>query len=79
MSYHFTFVIKVFKNKKGEDELTKAPFVKIYLEDEYRNSFQDTTFDPSYDINNLYNDRYYNLFNGFGYEKVLNNNDEITT
>ena len=69
----------MLKNKKGEDELVRTSFVKTYLEDEFRNSYQDTTFDPSYDINNLYNDRYYNLFNGFGYEKILNNNDEITT
>jgi hypothetical protein len=65
---------KIVKDKKGNDVITIKKFYKFYRgEDQTRKNYQICDFIPK----NKIDKGIYNLFNGFDYEKVLDEDDEI--
>lgn len=61
------------KNDKGIIE--HHSFIKKYIQDPNKTFLFNVIFKPH---NNKNNDKYYNLFEGFNYEEILNKTDEIT-
>lgn len=56
------------------NKIKKGKFLKRYQDDDKKIFKFNQVFQP----NNKDTDKYYNLFNGFEYENILNKNDEIT-
>jgi len=64
----------ITQDKKGENVIKSDKFINKYMEDNKRKEIFNIQFNPE----TVKMDRYYNLFQGFNYENVLNLNDEIT-
>ena len=62
-----------YQVKDGEETKNKQ-FIKKYMLDPNKSFIFNIVFDP----NNKDNSKYYNLFDGFNYENILNLDDEIT-
>ncbi len=65
--------LNFLKIQEGDNEPKKQSFIKEYSFDNKRTNLFDMIFDPDNTDKN-----YYNLFDGFNYQNVLDKNDEIT-
>lgn len=62
------------EDKNGEMKIKRKKFINQYMEDNKRKEIFNIQFNP--DQINM--DKYYNLFQGFNYTNILNEEDEIT-
>lgn len=78
--YSALFFKEIMVKEKGENFLNeKCRFIKAYMNDPFKKIYSDTKFEPigyNESIYDMEDDGQYNLFDGFGYQKILSVNEQ---